>query len=70
MSGARNLHRLAGALERAKREALDGPCRFCPQPTVGYVQGWNNRVSGVCETHAAQGERLGYTVHRDVTDSP
>lgn len=70
MSGAANLHRLAGEQARRQREAASGPCRFCPKPSTGYVQSWDNQVTGVCETHAEQGERLGYTIHRTPDDSP
>ncbi len=62
----RNLHRIAGALERLRHEAATGPCTFHPgRQSVGYIEGWDNHPKGVCEACKAQGERLGYTVHPD-----
>ncbi len=64
MSGVRNLHRLAGTLDRLRREAAAGPCTFCSRSSVGFIESWDVHPKGVCETHAEQGTRLGYTVRR------
>jgi hypothetical protein len=68
MSGARNLHRLAGAVVKMQREALAGPCCLpsCDEPSVGFIQTWDLRSNGVCERHRREGERRGYTVHTEV----
>ena len=69
MSGARNLHRLAGALDRLRREAATGPCALHPgRPSVGYIEGADLRPRGTCEACKAQGERLGYTVLSSSTE--
>lgn len=68
MSGMRNLHRLAGALERLRHEAATGTCHLHPdrpRPAVGYIEGWDLHPKGVCAACKAQGERLGYEVHPD-----
>jgi hypothetical protein len=64
---ARNLHRIAGALERLRHEAATGMCGLprCTDPAVGYIESWDLHQTGVCEGHRAQGERLGHTVHPD-----
>jgi hypothetical protein len=61
-----NLHRLAGALMRLRRDALAGTCTLCAEQSTGYIESWDLNPKGVCETHAEQGERLGYTVVRTV----
>ena len=53
-----------GALETMRQEAATGDCFLCARPAVGYVEPWDLHPKGVCEQHAAQGERLGYPVHR------
>lgn len=73
MSGPRNLHRIAGALDRMRREAAAGPCRICvvgrgvaPEeapPSVGWIEDWTGRPAGVCQAHAAAAPSNGYTVH-------
>lgn len=76
MSGARNLHRLAGTLDRLRRAAAVGPCYLCehsvraeagwhgPWPvSVGWIEGWNLHPKGVCARHAAAGPANGFTVH-------
>ena len=64
MSATQNLHRLAGALDRLRREAATGPCALHPgRPSVGYIEGADLRPRGTCEACEAQGERLGYTVN-------
>jgi hypothetical protein len=66
MSGARNLHRIAGALERLRHEAAAGACTFHPDiPAVGFIESWDLYPKGVCTPCKTQGERLGYTVHPD-----
>lgn len=64
---SRNLHRLAGAVERMKREALAGQCSlpYCDEPSVGFIQSWDLRCKGVCERHREQGVKLGYTVYTE-----
>ena len=70
MSGARNLHRLAGARERLYREAATGPCAMHPdRPSVGYIDTVLSGPRGTCEACRAQGERLGYIVHTLTDDS-
>lgn len=73
MSGARNLHRIAGALERMRREAVAGPCGVCahsdpprpePLPSAGFIEDWAGYPTGVCERHAKLAPEHGYTVHR------
>ena len=66
MSGARNLHRLAGALQRMRHEAATGPCHFHPgRPAVGFIETWDLQQLGVCAACKTQGERLGYTIWLD-----
>ena len=66
MSGARNLHHLAGALERMRHEAATGPCMLHPdRPALGFIESWDLQPKGVCTACKRQGERLGYTVHPD-----
>lgn len=66
MTGARNLHRIAGTLELLRHEAATGPRIFHPAaPAVGFTEGWDLHPKGVCAACKAQGERLGYTVHPD-----
>jgi hypothetical protein len=60
---AQNLHRIAGALDRLRKEAAEGACSLCPDQAIGYIESWDLKPKGVCEAHAAQGERLGYGVH-------
>jgi hypothetical protein len=68
-AGARNIHALAGALDRLRHEAAAGPCRFHPkQSAVGFIESWDLRQTGVCEACKKQGEGLGYTVHPDPWD--
>lgn len=67
--GARNLHAIAGALDKARREAFDRPCIFrtahrCTGPTTGFIETWDLKQNPMCEQHCEQGRRLGYTIHR------
>jgi len=64
------LHRLAGALDRMRREAATGTCALCPRPSIGFVESWDLHPKGVCEQHAEQGRRLGYTVHTITEAAP
>jgi hypothetical protein len=65
MSGARNLHRIAGALHRMRKEAATGSCGIgkCSHPAFGFIEGWTGRPVGVCAGHADEAERRGYTVY-------
>jgi hypothetical protein len=64
---AQNLHRIAGALSQRRRNALISPCRYCGlHQSVGYIESWDLHPKGVCQVHAEQAQRLGYTVHTDV----
>jgi hypothetical protein len=72
MSGPRNLHRLAGALDQLRREAATGECHLKDHPTlgkrctvqaVGWIEGWDLHPKGVCQVHAEQGRALHYTIH-------
>ena len=63
--GARNLHAIAGHLDKARREAFDRPCIFrrvhgCTGPTVGVIETWDLRQNPLCKQHADQGALLGY----------
>lgn len=58
-----NLHRLAGALDKLRRETATGNCWACPRPSIGWIESWDNHPKGVCAPHAEQGKRLGYTIH-------
>lgn len=64
MAGVVNLHRLAGAQDRRRLAALDGPCRFCPKQSVALIESWDGFPNGLCERHADQGARLGFQVWR------
>ncbi len=69
MSGARNLHRIMGALDRMRRDAASGQCNLHPAlPAAGYVESWDLHPKGACVACLDQGERLGYTVHREKHD--
>lgn len=57
-----NLHRISAGAAKRRKDALSGPCKLCPNPSVGFVEDWAGRPSGVCQTHAEQGTRLGYIV--------
>lgn len=64
MSNVYHLHRLAGGIDKLRREAAVGPCRLCGEPSVGFIEGWEpGAAGGVCEEHAAIAPRLGYVVH-------
>jgi len=65
--GARNLHRLAGALDRLRREALAGTCAMagCNRQAAGWIEGWDLHPRGICNDHATAAIRLGYVVHTD-----
>lgn len=64
---ARNLHRIAGALERMKHEAATGSCFLsaCAAPAVGYIMGTSWQPRGVCAGHKPDAEERGYTVWLD-----
>jgi hypothetical protein len=64
MSGPPNLHRLAGALDKRRREAATGKCLLHPdRDAVGWIESWDLKCSGTCPDCVEQGKRLGYTIH-------
>jgi hypothetical protein len=63
---ARNLHRIAGALEQLRQDALRDICRFCGSQSVAYIESWDLHPTGVCQSHANQARRLKYTVYTEV----
>ncbi len=65
ITGARNIHALSATLRRLEHEAATGQCAICGQPSVGFVEGWDNRPQGICAEHASLAPRHGYTVHAD-----
>ena len=61
---ARNLHRIVGALDKARRDAASGQCVLHPdRDAVGYIESWDLHPRGICELCATKGAALGYTVH-------
>lgn len=62
---ARNLHRLAGVLDRLRREAIDGDCalRSCDQPAISFIESWDARPCGICAHHVEEAKQRGYTVY-------
>jgi hypothetical protein len=67
MSGARNMHAIAGYLDKARREVFDRACIFrpvhkCTGPTVGFIETWDLRQNPLCQAHADQGARMGYHI--------
>lgn len=70
MSGARNLHAIAGAHERLLREALAGPCALHPgRQAVAVIEGTTFRPKGACGDCARFGEAHGYTVTREAPEA-
>lgn len=69
---SRNLHRIAGALERLKHEAATGPCLLsrCSATSVGYIMGTSWRPAGVCAEHKPDAEARGWTVWPDPLRRP
>lgn len=59
------LHKMAGVLDRRRREALAGTCALdgCAQPATGFIESWDLRPRGICTAHTAEAIRLGYVVH-------
>jgi len=69
--GARNLHRMAGVLDRLRREALAGTCELagCDRPAAGFIENCVTlRPAGVCAVHGPQAQQLGYIVHHTLED--
>lgn len=66
MTGAKNVHALAGTLRRLEREAAEGPCTLHPRrASVGFISGpLGVSPKGCCAECARYGEANGYTVHR------